>query len=573
MAGAEKLIPMPSSLITESGTIKSQGDSTIRAGSVPNVDKDQRFEQLLPLFIFIASLSYLLLFRRFSVMDLDEGIILQAAERILHGQIPYRDFFMFYTPGSAYLVAGLFKLFGDSFAVARTSIAVAGAACTTITYLLARRVCSRNIALLAAALTMLNSFAYRFLVLHNWYATLFTSLTIYAALRLWESQKSSWALACGSLAAITTLIEQSKGAGLCVGLIVGYLILRFSGRERTSWNSRLAAIFTGGFLWPWLATFAYFGLEHGIVPMVEDWLWPLHHYAKVNSVFYGCQNWPGGMRTTLLHDGPIWARIFKSVTLSPGIIVAVLPLIAVGWLIYEAVWRKSKRESSSNQEYYVIVSAALSGLLVSVLAVRADITHLMYLANLWYVVLAWALQDRGSRLSLLSKARPYLIAYVSIAFGLMGFVLLLRVNSAQNHTQTRRGLVSWPVVDPVIAYVQDHVNAGSELLVYPYSPIYNYLTATHSPAPLDFFQAGMNTPQQAQEIIDAIKLHSGSAILFDPGFPSLLASAWPKTPLAAIVHDPVADFIARNYRACHVLITPLKERFQFMVRKDQSCAD
>ncbi len=191
----------------------------------------QWLERLLPFLIFVVSLLYLSLFRRFSVMDLDEGIILQAAERILHGQVPYRDFFMFYTPGSAYLVAALFKVFGDSFAVARSSIAVAGAVCTAITYVLSRRVCSRNIALLAAALSMLNSFAYRFLVLHNWYGTLFASLAIYAALRLWESQRSSWAFVCGSLAAITTLIEQSKGAGLCLGLVVGYLILRFSGRR------------------------------------------------------------------------------------------------------------------------------------------------------------------------------------------------------------------------------------------------------------------------------------------------------------------------------------------------------
>ncbi|HWF04121.1 MAG TPA: glycosyltransferase family 39 protein [Candidatus Angelobacter sp.] len=477
---------------------------------------------------------------------------------------------MFYTPGSAYLVAALFKAFGDSFAVARTSIAVAGAVCTAITYVISRRVCSRNIALVAAALAMLTSFPYRFLVLHNWYATLFASLAIYAALRLWESQKSGWAFACGSLAAITTLIEQSKGAGLCLGLAVGYLILRFSGRERTPWNSRLAVIFAGGFLWPWMLTFAYFGIEHGVAAMVQDWLWPLHHYAKVNSVFYGCQNWPDSMRTALLRDGPLWARIFKGVMLSPGIMVAVLPLIAVGWLFYEAAWQKPKSESSSNRGYYVIVSAALSGLLASVLAVRADITHVMYLANLWYVVLAWVLQERDSR-SWLSKMRSYLIAYVYIAFGLMGFALLLRVNGAQYHIQTRRGVVSSPAEDSAIPYVQAHVASEGELLVYPYLPIYNYLTATHSPAPVDFFQAGMNTPQQAQEIIDSLKLHASSTILFDPGFPSLLASAWPRTPLAAIVNDPVADFIARNYLVCQVLVSPLKERFQFMVRKEKSC--
>src|SRR6185312_10215204 len=86
--------------------------------------------------IFIISLLYLFLFRRHSGIDPDEGIVLQGADRILRGEVPYRDFFSFYTPGSFYLLATLFKIFGNSFAVARTSIAVVGAGCSVITYLL-----------------------------------------------------------------------------------------------------------------------------------------------------------------------------------------------------------------------------------------------------------------------------------------------------------------------------------------------------------------------------------------------------------------------------------------------------
>ena len=562
---------MPSSLLNHIGPVESQRDSIVRAGSSAESSNSQRLERLLPFLIFVVSLLYLSLFRHFSVMDLDEGIILQAAERILHGQVPYRDFFMFYTPGSAYLVAALFKVFGDSFAVARSSIAVAGAVCTAITYVLSRRVCSRNIALVAAALAMLTSYAYRFLVLHNWYATLFASLAICAAVRLWESQKPHWAFACGSLAAITILIEQSKGAGVCLGLVVGYFILHFFGRERTPWNSRLAAILAGGFLWPWLLTFAYFGTEHAVAAMVQDWLWPLHHYAKVNSVFYGNQNWSEATRHAIFHSGPLWSRIFKALAISPGIVVTLLPLIAFGWLVYETVWRRRKDADLANGGYYVIVSSALSGLLISVLAARADITHLMYLANLWYVVLAWILQGGASRSWLLRKMRPYLIAYVCIAFGLMGFALLLRVNGAQNHIQTRRGMVSSPAEDSAVPYVDGHVARGGELLVYPYLPIYNYLTATRSPARVDFFQPGMNTPEQAREIIDSLLSHPRAAILFDSDFSDLLASTWPKTPLADVVSDPVGDFIVRNYRVCQGLVTSSTRRVQFMVRKEKSC--
>src|SRR6185312_10630636 len=100
-------------------------------------------------------------------LEPDEGIALQGATRILHGQFPYRDFFSFYTPGSYYLLAGLFGIFGNSLLVARTSLAVTGALCSVITYLLSRRVCSRGMSIFAATLATTVGAAFRFLVLHN----------------------------------------------------------------------------------------------------------------------------------------------------------------------------------------------------------------------------------------------------------------------------------------------------------------------------------------------------------------------------------------------------------------------
>src|SRR5438128_3046516 len=107
-------------------------------------------DRLVPILFFVASFAYLASFRHYSSLEPDEGIVLQGAERILHGEVPYRDFFSFYTPGSFYFVAFLFRFLGDSLVVARMGLAVAGAASSVITYVLARRVCSRGIALFAA---------------------------------------------------------------------------------------------------------------------------------------------------------------------------------------------------------------------------------------------------------------------------------------------------------------------------------------------------------------------------------------------------------------------------------------
>ncbi|PYX04784.1 MAG: hypothetical protein DMG85_16745, partial [Acidobacteria bacterium] len=108
------------------------------------IPENQAGERQIALLLFVLTCAYLSLFRRYTTMDPDEGIVLQGAQRILQGQVLYRDFFSFFTPGSYYLLALLFKIFGDSFLVARTALVLFGGAYSVVTYLLARRVCTRG---------------------------------------------------------------------------------------------------------------------------------------------------------------------------------------------------------------------------------------------------------------------------------------------------------------------------------------------------------------------------------------------------------------------------------------------
>jgi hypothetical protein len=49
----------------------------------------------------------------------DEGLVLVGAERVLRGELPYRDFWTLYGPGSFYVLAGLYSLFGELVLVER----------------------------------------------------------------------------------------------------------------------------------------------------------------------------------------------------------------------------------------------------------------------------------------------------------------------------------------------------------------------------------------------------------------------------------------------------------------------
>src|SRR5438046_1521298 len=195
------------------------------------IPERSRVEMAIAVLVLLASFAYLCLFRRYTSMDPDEGIILQGAQRILEGQVLYRDFFSFYTPGSYYLLALAFKIFGNSFIVARSILVLFGATLSVLHYLLAQRVCSRGTAFTIAVLVTATTLPYRCLVLHNWDSTLWAMLALYGAVRWLESGTGMWAFTTGSLAALTLMFEQSKGAGLCLGMLGGFSIIRLMNRQ------------------------------------------------------------------------------------------------------------------------------------------------------------------------------------------------------------------------------------------------------------------------------------------------------------------------------------------------------
>src|SRR5262245_44199697 len=103
---------------------------------------------LIAAFIGFSCLSFLALCR-YTNLDADEGIVLQGAQRIVEGQVPYRDFFSFYMPGHYYLAALLFRVFGSSLFVARLQLVLCAVVFSALTHLVVRRTCDRWAALLA----------------------------------------------------------------------------------------------------------------------------------------------------------------------------------------------------------------------------------------------------------------------------------------------------------------------------------------------------------------------------------------------------------------------------------------
>jgi hypothetical protein len=94
------------------------------------------------------------------------------AQRLLHGEQIYRDFFQFTPPGTDLVYAALFKLFGLRIWVTNATVLLLGVSLFWICLELASELMDRSQALLTAALFLVIIYGKMLNGTHHWFATL-----------------------------------------------------------------------------------------------------------------------------------------------------------------------------------------------------------------------------------------------------------------------------------------------------------------------------------------------------------------------------------------------------------------
>jgi len=174
--------------------------------------------------IFLAGLWVLLISIKTPANLYDEGLTLVYADRILAGDVPYRDFWTLYAPGYFYAVAGLFKVFGANVLIARLLDTTIRFLVTLGVYLLARWMTSRWVALIPYALVTLWLSAIRFYSYPAFSALGVILLALLAFSRYLDTGRWRWLVLTGLCLSLTAVLRQDFGgyatAGIGVALAV-----------------------------------------------------------------------------------------------------------------------------------------------------------------------------------------------------------------------------------------------------------------------------------------------------------------------------------------------------------------
>ena len=459
-----------------------------------------------------ACLAYLLALPP-TLNGADESFTLYGAKRILQGQVLYRDFFDFLTPGSFYLYALAYAVGGVSITTARVTTALLNALSVVCTYFLTLYVASMAEAILAGLLVVVICVPVWNMASHHWLATAF-GLAAAAVLLApgWQGSTRARPAAAGALAGLLVCSHQTRGVWLVLWLAVAVPSLVIGRRDGARWRQAVRE----------LAWTAAGGAAAG-VPLLGYAVWR----ASFDEVRYATHTWV--LRNYRSYNvgkfrwasyGAFWAGGLKYTSLR--LMQATPALLAVEALgVLWAVWRRGLR-------------LALVRLLVLLLALSA-VGAIMYFPDIVHIafVLPYVLVVLGG---MLFRVRTWLVRSQAPAVRTVMRVAWAAALALVLGKAWTNGRIAWEE-SPVLYETAFGTLAGSDLqartlqdlrekvpadgtaparlFAYPTDAWLYLALPADNPTPFALLRPVYNTPEQMQTAIDRLEQDPRALVLVD----------------------------------------------------------
>ena len=302
--------------------------------------------------------------------------------RLLRGELPYRDFFEFLTPGTDLVYAALFRFLGASPWIANLTMAFLAAAMTTMMTWCAMRLMRGAIVVLPAVL-MMGFVLYGSLdATHHWFST----VLIMGAVCVLFNCASTWRIAtAGAFIGLAATFTQTKGAAMAVGLMVYFIWLSQRENSGAARCWRRCLVFASSALLIFAAINGPFILAAGVHRWVEDVIvFPARYFGSVPI-----NNWRGTWPEFRHRAGALKWVCFP-------FLYCALPLTYMAFFV--AMRRRSNAASDDNpaERWDRLLLIAIAGIaMLAVMMPALSIRRISCVSPPAMILLAWLLSRDG----------------------------------------------------------------------------------------------------------------------------------------------------------------------------------
>jgi Dolichyl-phosphate-mannose-protein mannosyltransferase len=237
--------------------------------------------------IFICSYLVLLLGMSRRPIVYDEGLVLTGAMRVAAGQIPHRDFYANYGPAEFYILAGLFRTFGESLLAERLFDYLLKALIVASVFAVASEYCRKAIAVFTAILAgawLFGSGSGSTIIPVSLFNVIASALIVPVFAR---NVSIGRMLTAGAVAGVALLFRYDTGVALFgIHAILVFAAIYLRNRHRALHNFALA-------FWPYMLGFAlvvlppafYYLSVAPIQPLLHDVvIYPSRYYHRARNL-------------------------------------------------------------------------------------------------------------------------------------------------------------------------------------------------------------------------------------------------------------------------------------------------
>lgn len=435
----------------------------------------------------------------------DEGLLAFGTERVMHGEIPHRDFVSLQPPLSFYTAALAFKIGGTSLETLRVFGLTIFFLLPVLIYGLARNFFGPILSFATAApACVLGLPSVYFVPLAAWQGITMSvagALLLIVALRL---QRPWLGMAAGTLASLAILLRHDQGLYTSAALFVLLVILHFT--PDTSFpkiNIRRFCYFWLGGIALILAPAIFIWWKIGALPAMFQQLvvFPFATYRKTSALPF--------------------PKISAGKTISESAIILLyylpllLPAIAALYLGH-SILRRRFREREVMLSFLLVWSA----LFYLQVMVRSDQTHLLMTLPPFFLLSAfcYSILQRA-----ISKYRGLgVLSSILLSIGAISFLWILRpmalpdvTHSTDKLSLSRGGILitQSKVVTQFVRHIQELVPPSKSILALPYQPMFYFLCERRNPTHWNYLWPGDQTANDHERFIEQAERDAPAVVL------------------------------------------------------------
>lgn len=467
--------------------------------------------------IALCITAFLIFVHSRGFISYDDGWFVYAASRLIHGEIPYKDFQYLYNPGSLYINAAAFLIFGESILSTRIFAFLFSVGMVVMLYLFGQRL------KLPVWFTFISIASYVFwgpghinFIWPVMIVILTGFVTNYLLLRGIETKdrrvRMQLLFFSGVTSALTLILKQNFGLAIVLNTILVFVFIK---QYR---NENAIKIHLIGYLLVWLVQILYFYFTNSLVIYLQE----MYYFMFIKILQNG-----------MLASPYPWAYPAPFLYMLAKLLFYMLPFLVGLITLGVTIWRKSN-----------LFFFATFVTLYYILSIRptTDYVHLVPLIammSISFMVLYALVKTKTQRgimiliVSILSAVGLYTTLfsnYYRWEYPLITDSVYLDNPKAGIWTDPHEAAIA----NSIVHYIDAHTTDGEYIYIYGLSPMYYFLTNTKNPTRYDYFHTGVQTNDSVADTIAILQKKKINLILAD-------------APLTATA-SPVTKFILQHYK-------------------------